>query len=203
MMTLWTILGLGLVVGAQHALEPDHLAAVGTLLPEASSWKRSALRGAWWGLGHGLAIALVSAPLIYLGAQVPEHLESWAELAVAVMLLALGARALWRAWRRHEHTPKARHAAHAAPVGLLHGLAGSGAAVVLATSQAPSVNAALVFLGVFILGSTLSMATTAAVVTLPLRRLGQHRGLRPWLLGGSGLLSVVVGLFWGAPHLMG
>lgn len=202
-MTFWTVLGLGLGVGAQHALEPDHLAAVGTMLPEEPSWRRSAWRGGWWGLGHGLAIAAAGAPLIYLDARVPEALESWAELAVAFMLLGLGVRALWRAWRRHEPHTQHRHTAHAAPVGLLHGLAGSGAAVVLATSQAPSTSAALLFLGLFILGSTVSMASTAALVSLPLQRLGQRRALRPWLLGASGLLSILIGLFWGAPHLLG
>ena len=87
MTPLFTALGFGLLIGAQHAFEPDHLAAVGTMLPDESSPRRAAARGAWWGLGHGAAIAAIGLPLIFLGMQVPEHLEAVAEFVVALMLV--------------------------------------------------------------------------------------------------------------------
>ena len=86
------------------------------------------------------------------------------------------------------------------PIGLIHGLAGSGAAVVLATAQSTSQGAALIFLVVFVLGSTLSMTAAAGFLSVPLGRLAGERSRLPWLLGASGVLSVAVGLIWGGPH---
>ncbi len=204
-MSLLTALGFGLLIGAQHAFEPDHLAAVGTMLPEESSRRRAASRGAWWGLGHGLAIAAIGLPLILLGLRVPEHIEALAELVVAAMLIGLGVHAFWRARHVHNQTQTtARPVAKTTlPIGLIHGLAGSGAAVVLATTQSPSQGAALVFLVVFVLGSTLSMTAVAGFLSLPLKRLTAQRSRMPWLLSVSGVLSVVVGLIWAGPHIAG
>jgi len=199
--SLLTALGLGLLIGAQHAFEPDQLAAIGTMLPDESSVRRAAARGAWWGLGHGAAIAAIGLPLVLLGLQVPENLEAAAEVVVAGMLIGLSVHAFWRARRAREREPMTRPVAKTSlPIGLIHGLAGSGAAVVLATSQSTSQRAALIFLVVFVLGSTLSMTAAAGVLSVPLGRLAGERSRLPWLLGASGALSVAVGLIWGGPH---
>ncbi len=198
-----TALALGLLIGAQHAFEPDHLAAIGTMLPHESSMRRAAAKGAWWGLGHGLAISAIGLPLVLLGLHVPEPLEALAEVVVAAMLIGLGARAFWRASHvlgRIRTQPKFV-AQSALPVGLIHGMAGSGAAVILATTQSTSVSTALVFLLVFVLGSTLSMTAIAAFSSWPLRKLAAEPSRTPWLLRISGVLSVVIGLLWAIPHL--
>lgn len=205
MTSLLTALGLGLFIGAQHAFEPDHLAAIGTMLPDESSVSRAAARGAWWGLGHGAAIASIGLPLILLGLRVPEALEAAAEVVVAGMLISLGVHAFWRARqaREREQTKTRPVAKTTLPIGLIHGLAGSGAAVVLATAQSPSQGAALIFLIVFVLGSTLSMTAVTGFLSLPLGRLAGERSRLPWLLGASGVLSVAIGLIWGGPHVAG
>lgn len=197
-----TALTLGLLIGAQHAFEPDHLAAVGTMLPGETSPMKSALRGGWWGLGHGLAIAAVGIPLILLGLEVPEHIESIAEFVVGVMLIGLGVRALRNARRALRPDAQPHHHHNSLPIGLVHGLAGSGAAVVLATADAPTPAISMLFLAVFILGSTLSMAGTAALISLPIARAATNERRTSWLLTTSGLLSVGVGLMWGAPHVI-
>lgn len=201
-MTVITALGLGLLIGAKHAFEPDHLAAVGTMLPDASSARRAAARGAWWGLGHGGAIAAIGLPLVLLDLRVPEHLEALAEVVVAVMLVWLGARAWWRSGSaRRAGDPHAPAARRPLSIGLVHGLAGSGAAVVLATAGAPSQASASAFLLLFVVGSTLSMTAVAGALAAPLGGLGADR--TPWLLRACGALSIGVGLWWGAPHAAG
>ena len=193
----------GVLIGAQHALEPDHLAAVGTMLPEEVTPKYAVARGAWWGIGHGVAIALLGLPLIALDMKVPEQLEGAAEVLVAVMLVGLGAYAIYRAFQ-----PKATEHQHAVirralPVGLTHGLAGSGAAVVLATTQAPTQWAAVSFLIIFVIGSTLGMTALVALASWPLGRLAKRPAGMKWLLVISGILSVVVGVIWGGPTVLG
>src|SRR5947209_11748039 len=140
---------LGLLLGMRHALEPDHLAALATLLADDRGARRGALLGAFWGLGHTLALFAVGALLAVLGAALPARVADAFELCVAAMLIALGARALRRALRDggqgalHQHLHGHRAHAHAAPadhvhvggltlslrpllVGLVHGLAGRG-----------------------------------------------------------------------------
>lgn len=201
MTPLFTALGLGLLIGAQHTFEPDHLAAIATMLPDESSTRRAAARGAWWGLGHGLSIAAIGLPLILLGLRVPEHLESTAEFVVALMLISLGAHAFWRATRPRTEAANRSVMKTTLPVGLIHGLAGSGAAVVLATTQSDSPQSALVFLTVFVLGSVASMTLAATLLSMPLERLAARPALMPWLLRTSGILSAAVGLVWGGPLL--
>jgi high-affinity nickel-transport protein len=124
---------LGLVVGVRHAFEPDHLAAVSTLVTDfdrrPGGARRGALVGAVWGIGHTLALVIVGLVLIAAGALVPASVERALELGVAVMLVGLGVRAITRAVRdgrrgamsQHVHLALghgARHAhAHAAPDG--------------------------------------------------------------------------------------
>lgn len=201
-MSLLTALGFGLLIGAQHAFEPDHLAAVGTMLPGEASPRQSAARGAWWGLGHGAAIAAVGVPMILLGVQVPESLASAAEFVVGLMLIALGARALWNARRAHDLMQQGR-SVRSLPIGLVHGLAGSGAAIILATANASTAAASIAFLSLFVVGSTAAMAAVAALLTLPLRRAATTERRTSWLLAVSGVLSVLVGVLWSAPHLVG
>jgi ABC-type nickel/cobalt efflux system permease component RcnA len=104
--TLVTALGLGFALGLRHALDPDHLVAVSTIVGEHRSLKRSSLVGAFWGLGHTASLLLAAVAVIALKLRVSETSALWMEFAVALMLVALGARALGtalRGWRLHAH----------------------------------------------------------------------------------------------------
>lgn len=100
---------LGLALGLKHSLEADHLLAVGTLVTRAEtqgakgSVRRAARLGALWGLGHTFTLLLVGGAVVLsrslLSREVPLWVEEWAERVVALMLIALGARALWAAWQ--------------------------------------------------------------------------------------------------------
>src|SRR3954465_3001998 len=88
---------LGSLLGMRHALEPDHLTAVSTLVT-ASGGERSSVRaamlGASWGLGHTLSLVIVGAILVVMRAEMPPRVADLFELLVAFMLVGLGARAL-------------------------------------------------------------------------------------------------------------
>src|SRR3954468_8769408 len=90
---------LGAVLGMRHALEPDHLAAVSTLVAEEPRSSRAVLLGVCWGVGHTLALVAVGAALIGVRAEMPPRLTDAFELIVALMLIALGMRAIRRAAR--------------------------------------------------------------------------------------------------------
>src|SRR5882762_12005222 len=107
--TLPTILGFGLVLGLRHALDPDHIAAVSTIVSESKSLRRSSLVGTFWGLGHTFALLLVGIYVIALKFQISPGLALWMEFVVALMLILLGARSLLKSVRGfsvhvHQHS---------------------------------------------------------------------------------------------------
>src|SRR3989442_398683 len=61
-----SVLGLGFVLGLKHALDPDHMVAVSTIVSESKSVKRSSVVGTFWGLGHTLSLLSAVAGLIYI-----------------------------------------------------------------------------------------------------------------------------------------
>ena len=87
---------LSLVLGARHALEPDHVAAVTTLITTERG--RPAALGMWWGVGHALALFLVATALSLLQRQLSTEWADRCELLVAAMLIVLGVRAVYLVW---------------------------------------------------------------------------------------------------------
>jgi ABC-type nickel/cobalt efflux system permease component RcnA len=214
---------LGLVVGVRHAFEPDHLAAVSTMVTESRGARRGALLGAIWGIGHTLALVIVGVALLIAGSLVPARVESALELAVAVMLVGLGTRAIVRAVRDgrsgavspHSHGGQ-RHV-HAAPdgghvhlgetplawrplaIGVIHGLAGSGGLTALVFAELPSDAARVVYIALFGAGSIAGMALASGLAGASLARVTRGPETMRRLGAAAGLLSIVVGVAWGAP----
>jgi cytochrome c biogenesis protein CcdA len=108
---LWVVLLVSLLLGLRHASDPDHLAAVTTLVASEEDRPRvrnAAFMGLWWGLGHGTTLVVVGLPLVLLGQHLPERLQQAAEVAIGLIIVALAARLLLK-WRRgdyhvHEHS---------------------------------------------------------------------------------------------------
>src|SRR5262245_12621193 len=173
--------GLGSLLGMRHALEPDHLAAVTTLVSRERSSLRAALLGAWWGVGHTLALTVVGAALVVVRAELPAMVSDAFELAVAAMLVVLGLRSIHLAAHQGPGAPRHLHRhgllvhSHAAVpahihlgswtfarrpliIGAVHGLAGSGALTALVLATLPTTAARMMYVLLFGIGSRLSMA---------------------------------------------
>jgi ABC-type nickel/cobalt efflux system permease component RcnA len=163
------------------------------------------------------------------GAGFSERFAHLFEVAVGIMLIGLGADVLRTAIRNRVHVHRHRHGDHtdhvhfhahpddpfdhrhahhealprrAALVGLVHGLAGSAAFVLLALGATDTLAVGLAYLAVFGLGSTLGMAALSAIMAMPLRSCA---GVRPRTLSGlriiAGLASVILGAFAVADNL--
>lgn len=221
---LITSSSLGSLLGMRHALEPDHLAAVSTLVTEERSSYKAALLGACWGLGHTLALVAAGIVLVVLRAEMPRRLADVFELFVAVMLIALGVRAMYQASRLgqagparphqhrgvvHTHESGAPHvhvgawtlAIRPLIVGAVHGLAGSGALTALVLATMPNIAAQLVYMGLFGLGSTIGMAALSGALGWPLARIGANRTVARAVSVAVGGLSTGLGIVWGYPVL--
>ena len=204
----------------RHALEPDHLAAVTTLVSHERSSVRAALLGAWWGIGHTLALLVVGAALVLVRAELPDAVSDAFELAVALMLIGLGIRSVQLAALQAPGGPRHLHRhgrivhSHAAVpahvhigtwtfarrpllVGAVHGLAGSGALTALVLATLPTTAAQLMYVLLFGVGSTLSMAALSGLLGWPLARLGTNHRVARGVSLVVGCVSIAIGIWWG------
>lgn len=108
-MDFYLLLSLGCLIGMQHALEADHLAAVAALTDRHGSRRALVLRGTAWGLGHTITLASICGVLLMLGATISPAVEATLELAVGIMIVALGGNVLYGIWRRRLHVHVHRH----------------------------------------------------------------------------------------------
>jgi nickel/cobalt exporter len=211
-------------LGAQHALEVDHMVAVTAFVGGNPRLGAALGFGVRWGLGHAAVVLLAGAALALSGLTVPPSVQRWAELGVGVMLVALGLWAARAARRLHVHPPAGHgdhahlhaHAAGPAPhvhahhadathrhrhlstlVGAYHGLAGTAPLVaILPVTLMPSRVVAVAYLAVFGAGTTLAMGVYAALAALAAGRLaGSARMARAIAFGTAGA-SFAVGLWW-------
>lgn len=110
---LAVVLAVALVLGLRHASDPDHLAAVSTLIasdPEDGT-RRAGRLGLAWGLGHAATLALFGLPIVLFHAYLPDAVQRGAEALVGLMIMFLAARLLVR-WRRGQfHAHPHRHGA--------------------------------------------------------------------------------------------
>src|SRR5947208_7599071 len=100
---------LGSLLGMRHALEPDHLAAVSTLVTGERNGYKAAFLGACWGLGHTATLLVCGSVLILLRAEMPARIADLFELGVALMLVGLGVRAIYLAARQGTSGPEHVH----------------------------------------------------------------------------------------------
>ncbi len=212
----------GSLLGMRHALEPDHLTAVSTLVTNEKSSARAAMLGAFWGLGHTLALAGVGVTLVLLRAKMPARMADLFEMFVAVMLVGLGIRAIVLAVKRgpagpthtHHHGGVVHRHAGATPhvhvggwtlarrpllVGVVHGLAGSGALTALVLTTLSSTAARITYLALFGLGSTAGMAALSGLLGWPIAKLGANRTTMRAILLAVGCFSIGLGIVWGYP----
>lgn len=106
----FALFGIGLLYGLKHATEIDHVVAVSTIVSQHRNVWRSAIVGALWGAGHTAALLITGVVVLTLRIAIPERVSHWLEFCVALMIVGLGATALWRALRKrgdvhmHEHS---------------------------------------------------------------------------------------------------
>ena len=190
------ILGLGFLVGMQHALETDHIAAISSIAARGTRMADVVKHGLTWGLGHTLTLFSFAGVAIVLGWAIPDIVAQSLESAVGVMLVGLGAHVLWRLWRDRVHfhshpdgTPHVHAHSHASDrvphgsaelkhthgfrwrslvVGLMHGMAGSAALLVLAVSAVTDPMQGVAYVVLFGLGSMIGMAALGGVIAVPL-----------------------------------
>jgi high-affinity nickel permease len=190
------VLLVAVLLGLRHATDPDHIAAVTTLMASGREHarRRAAALGVWWGLGHALTLVLFGVPILLFEAFLPDVVQRGAETAVAALIVFLAVRLLVRHRHRQERHQVRRPLA-AFGIGLVHGMGGSAGVGVLLLAAIPSTALAVSSLVVLALFTAVSMTmvTTGFGATLASRQ-GTLAAAAPVL----GVASLAFGLWYAA-----
>jgi ABC-type nickel/cobalt efflux system permease component RcnA len=218
------VLVIALLLGLRHASDPDHLVAVTSLVAADRGDVRGAARlGAWWGIGHAAVLVVIGVPLIFFKSELPAWLERGAETAVGVVIVVLALRIVVK-WLRgdfragkHGHradrqSPRHRHlrrggvADHphrrvrtrgqALGIGVLHGLAGTGAVVLLLIAALETELEAAAALAVFAPMSVISMALCTTAFAWLLTRPVIDPVYRTVLIPAFGVFGLMFGTWY-------
>jgi ABC-type nickel/cobalt efflux system permease component RcnA len=204
------VLLVAVLLGLRHATDPDHIAAMTTLVVSGRDRvaRSAAGLGAWWGIGHGITLVLFGIPILLAQRYLPEHVQQGAETAVAGLIVFLALRLLVR-WRHgyfdlhahphpeqeHRHVP--RSAAGAFGIGLVHGMGGSAGVGVLLLAAIPSEAVAIASLLLLALFTAVSMTlvTVGFSFTLSARPVAAASAT---LVPVLGTLSLAFGIWYAA-----
>lgn len=216
------ILGYGFLLGLKHATEADHLAAVSTIVSERKSLFSSAVVGGIWGLGHTISLFVAGVFVLLLNFQISERTERTLEFFVGVMLFLLGLNVLRKLiagghLHFHEHQHQGHKHVHphvhahqdeadthhgfsfsprALVVGMVHGLAGSAALMLMLIPTIESRLVGLLYIVVFGVGSIGGMMLMSFLVGLPFKLTEtKFNRLNYFLQSAAGLVSIGLGLF--------
>lgn len=209
--TLLVVAVVAVVLGLRHASDPDHVAAVTTLV--ASGKERTAglaaRLGFTWGLGHATSLFAFGLPIVLYRAFLPRPVQAASETSVGFVIILLSVWLLVR-WRRglfadpaqshgdgaHPHVhARTRGPVQAYGIGLVHGMGGSAGVGVLLLAHIHSHATAIAALGIFAFFTAVSMAllSTGFGLTLGAPRVRRSfQRLAPTL----GVTSLVFGVWY-------
>ena len=195
-MTLVNTLLLGFLIGLKHALEVDHVAAVASLASKTTSVREGLTLGASWGLGHTITLFIFSSIVLILDTVVSAQLALTLEFFVGCMLVFMGGAIIKNIVKKrihlhmhnhsdgtthlhfhshvqdnveHQHTHTQQFSIRALLVGMMHGMAGSAALIVLTLDSVSSIETRLIYIFLFGVGSVAGMALLSLLMIIPLR----------------------------------
>lgn len=207
---------LGLVLGARHAFEPDHLAAVSALTVHVERPWQGALLGALWGVGHTLALMCLGGGLMLAECSMPPWLAQFIEIGVALVMIGVGLMALNQAARWRQPAPPLPKTVTAdglrkpQPVsgrrvwlgrrtlllGLVHGLGGSGSLMALAAVGRNGTTPRILYMALFGVGSMAGMAILSGLLGWPAAYLHERPTIGRALALLAAFLSLGIGVVW-------
>ena len=209
---------LTIYAGFTHAFEADHLLAVSNIVSKRNNMKLSVKDGVFWGLGHASTIFFIGLLMIVFKTAISEQYFRYFEAVVGIMLIVLAVYRLVKFFynkkivihthnhfhaggqHKHIHLHVSQDIKHQHPhslaygVGLVHGLAGSGALIVLVMSQMKGPVDRLIYLLIFGAGCIAGMMLAAGLFSVPFsKKMMQANALQTFLIITSSLLCLLYG----------
>jgi ABC-type nickel/cobalt efflux system permease component RcnA len=220
------LIATGFVLGLAHSIDPDHIVAVSTLLCNTNSLRKSIFSATAWGAGHSAMLLLVGLLFLVLRVELPLSIVNIFEFSAGVMLIILGIFVVKPILSKKENTRfgKAKHYSSHSHVGndgkihshthnhshshgsshlhksiltgVLQGLAGSAALMLVTLTTVSSFGIGLVFILVFGAGVILGMIGVACLIG-SLLKLTESRleNIHEKIKLITGLISIVFGAY--------
>lgn len=198
--SLLSILTLGFILGIKHAIEPDHVIAVSTIASQSKKLLCSSLAGVYWGIGHTATLFIVGIILIIMKDEISEKWALSLEFLVGMMLVYLGITTFnsLKKTRLHKHGHNYKNVSYTKSlfIGLVHGLAGSGAMVLLTMSTVKSVWEGALYIIVFGLGTIVGMLIFTTVIGVPFVLSAKKQSINKTFTQLTGIISTVFGVYY-------
>ena len=217
--TFFSILALGFILGIKHAIEPDHVIAVSTIASKSKKLWHSSLAGVFWGIGHTLTLFIVGIIVILMKGEIPEKWAMSLEFLVGMMLVYLGVKTIisFKNIHVHQHEGDVHKHVHSHEnsgehdhkhphknasylksmlIGLVHGLAGSGAMVLLTMSTVKSVGEAAIYIFIFGTGTVIGMLFFTTIIGIPFVLSKKRSNISGTLGMTTGSISTIFGLYY-------
>ena len=206
----------GLALGFIHAFDADHVVAVSAFAAKHPEPRKAAVFGITWGLGHSATVLLLGLVSLALRFVVSPMVETFAEIAVGILLVGVGIWVLVGLFRRrnihlhkhshdglehihvhsHAQTKEHQHKHSLFLIGATHGLAGTATImVVIPIALTQSFVTAGSYLVLFSAGTIIAMTAIAYFIGAAAEKLQTRNGLALFQ-GFAGLMSICTGLLW-------
>lgn len=197
--SLVSILLIGFLLGIKHAIEPDHIIAISTIVGESKDIKRSIFAGVYWGIGHTATLFIVGMMLIVAKNTITHTVAMSLEFIVGIMLVTLGLNSLFSHFKHRSHLVKGdkKNRSHVKSffIGLVHGLAGSAAMVLLTMSTVSTAWEGALYILIFGIGTVAGMLSFSTVIGIPFV-LTSGKQVNRRLNHFTGIISVLFGLYY-------
>jgi len=174
---------------------------------------KSSLIGAIWGAGHTTTLVLIGLLVYVLSINIPEIFFSGSEFFVGIMLIFLAFTTLSNKklfkFRHvhphvhedgvihnhpHEHKGEHKHTHKSYLIGCIHGLAGSGAIIVVIAGALTSIQEVLSFILIFGIGSIIGMTLVSSLIGIPFVFSNKISSLNRTLRYVAGSVSLLIGI---------
>jgi len=232
-MNIISIIGLGLFLGLKHATDADHVIAVSTIVSKQKNIFHATLVGIAWGVGHTIMLIAIGMMIILFHVSIPSSLQNIFELFVAMLLIVLGIltlsgilptliRKLSKKPLSHKHihlhgqphmhthmhsflnSHGAFHLLRPFFVGIVHGLAGSGAVTLLLLSSISDQRLAIMYLAIFGIGTIVGMMSITTLIAIPFvfsqSKFYKLDRVFTWI---AGIVSILYGVYYGLRLISG
>lgn len=218
---LYLILALGFVLGIKHAIEPDHIIAVSTIASQSKKLFHSSLAGVFWGIGHTATLFIIGIVLILMKGEIQAKWAMSLEFLVGIMLVYLGVTTILsfnniHAYKHehdgevhkhvhsHKHNGEHEHKHHhidisymkSMVVGLVHGLAGSAAMVLLTMSAVKSIWEGVIYILVFGAGTVCGMLFFTTIIGIPFVLSAKKVNINKTCSQITGIISTLFGIYY-------
>jgi high-affinity nickel permease len=185
--------------------------------------KRASMLGAIWGLGHTTSLFVAGLVVLLLAVNISDTVSSRLELGVGIMLLFLGVTTFtgWSIGKffkglRHQksssshkhihyhqgnvvhshghiHDSDHRHGHKSLIIGMVHGMAGSGALLLIVLSTINSIPLGLAYIAIFGAGSIGGMAGISTLMGIPFVKLSNSAKVSIALRYAAAITTLAIG----------